>query len=91
MTRPRATLLTGAILVLCSSCEKRDVAPGTQRAPDGGAVASPMSPADSADSLADSTRRPGADSGYIGYDSAFGPLFAVDSTGKMVELPVRRP
>lgn len=91
MTRSRVALLTGAILVLCASCEKREVAPGTQRSPGGDAAANPKSPADSADSLADSLRRSGADSGYIGYDSAFGPLFAVDSTGKMVELPVRRP
>jgi len=27
----------------------------------------------------------------IGHDSAFGPLFAVDSLGRRVELPVRRP
>lgn len=27
----------------------------------------------------------------IGHDSAFGPLFAVDSTGKLVDLPRRNP
>lgn len=34
--------------------------------------------------LADSNR-------IIGHDSAFGPLFAVDSTGKLVDLPRKTP
>ncbi len=27
----------------------------------------------------------------IGHDSAFGPMFSVDSTGKLVALPPRKP
>ncbi len=73
-----------------AACEKREVTPESSQA---------AAPEDSAmpasgdllptDSLKDSTSA--AAPTYIGRDSAFGPLFAVDSTGKMVELPVRRP
>lgn len=88
--RPRVLIATGAVLAVLSGCEKREVAPAAQQGADRSAAASPTS-GSAVDTLADSTRRPPADSAYIGRDSAFGPLFAVDSTGKMVELPVRRP
>lgn len=45
-----------------------------------------------ADSIAASTDSVHSDSNVIiGHDSAFGPLFAVDSTGKLVDLPRRGP
>lgn len=47
--------------------------------------ASPDTTAHTARTAPDSAQR------IIGRDSAFGPLFAVDSLGRPVELPARRP
>lgn len=43
------------------------------------------------DSVRADSVRAQSSSRIIGHDSAFGPLFAVDSLGRKVELPVRRP
>lgn len=78
----RSRVVVAAVVVLTlglMGCEKRTV-------PQSAAVAD-STRLDSArrDSLADSTR-------IIGYDSAFGPIGSIDdSTGKLVEFPVRRP
>jgi hypothetical protein len=44
-----------------------------------------------ADSIRAAAARAKSSPRIIGHDSAFGPLFAVDSLGRKVELPVRRP
>ena len=66
-----------ALLVTLGACGSR--AEGPSKA--GADSASTVSP-DSV--LLDSNR-------IIGYDSAFGPKFAVDSTGKLVDLPRTTP
>jgi hypothetical protein len=69
----------GGFLLLAAACEKRTVPPD---------VAADSVAADSA--ARDSVRRDSTPP-IIGYDSAFGPLFAVDSLGRKVALPPRRP
>lgn len=82
-------LLIAMLGVALAACEKREAPPAASTAADSAA----------ADSVApDSTARPdttgqkSADPKIIGHDSAFGPIGAInDSTGKLEELPVRRP
>jgi hypothetical protein len=77
------------LALVLAACEKRE-------APPQGAAAVDSSAADSSRS-ADSTRRAdsaatAAEGKIIGRDSAFGPIGAIDdSTGKLIELPPRRP
>jgi hypothetical protein len=69
------TLPCGLLLILVA-CGSRTESP----APNG--VDSAVTSAKPDSVRADSNR-------IIGHDSAFGPLFAVDSTGKLVALPRR--
>lgn len=70
------TFLSGTLLVL-GACGSRAESPGSGTT-------------DSVTTMAPDSVR--ADSNrIIGHDSAFGPLFAVDSTGKLVDLPRRTP
>lgn len=85
----RRMAMATAVMLALAACEKREVPPASSTSADSavaGAAAPDSVPADS--TRPDSSR---AEPQYIGRDSAFGPLFAVDSTGKAVELPVRRP
>ncbi len=67
-----------------AACEKREV-------PQAGSAATPPDSvrADTA-ARADSAARP-TQAPIIGRDSAFGPIGAIDDSGKLVPLPVRRP
>jgi hypothetical protein len=69
-------VLRGLLLML-GACGSRAESPG-----DGGADSVTVMNPDSV--LSDSNR-------IIGHDSAFGPLFTVDSTGKLLDLPRRVP
>lgn len=66
------TFLSGLLLVL-GACGSRAESPGAGKA-------------DSASTMTPDSVRPDSNQ-IIGHDSAFGPLFAVDSTGKLVDLP----
>jgi hypothetical protein len=70
------TFLSGLLLML-GACGSRAEGPPAE-----GADSTRTMTPDSV--LSDSNR-------IIGHDSAFGPLFAVDSTGKLVDLPRREP
>jgi hypothetical protein len=92
-----SVLLAFGSLVLMAGCERRNAAPNS--AADSTAVADSTS----ADSIArDSTARDSngvsvsiqtksVRDSIIGYDSAFGPISAIDSTGKLVPLRKKRP
>lgn len=71
-----------------AACEKREVTPESQAAAPEDSAMPASGDSLPTDSLKDSTS---AAPTHIGHDSAFGPLFAVDSTGNLVKLPVRRP
>lgn len=43
------------------------------------------------DSTAKAAKTPAKQTGIVGRDSAFGPTFIVDSTGKMVPIPTKKP
>jgi hypothetical protein len=97
----RVLIVAGVILL--AACERREVPPDQRAADSTVAAVLDSVRIDSArvDSLrADSVRtdsmraaaaRSKSAPRTIGHDSAFGPLFAVDSLGRRVELPVRRP
>jgi len=75
------------LTVALTACEKREVPQPDAAAPanDTAAVAADTSARpDSAAARRDSTR-------IIGRDSAFWPIGAIDDSGKLVPLPVRRP
>lgn len=82
------------LALVLAACEKREALP--QRAAAVDSTAADSSAADSSRG-ADSTRRAdsaatAAEGKIIGRDSAFGPIGAIDdSTGKLIELPPRRP
>jgi hypothetical protein len=82
----RVLLLAGAVLL--AACERRAVPPDQ---PAAGATDSVMLDSAQLDSVRADSVRAADSSRIIGHDSAFGPLFAVDSLGRKVELPVRRP
>lgn len=92
----RVLILAG--LVVLAACERRAVPPDQQAADAADSVALDSAQLDSArtdsmrtDSLRADSLRADSSRRIIGHDSAFGPLFAVDSLGRKVELPVRRP
>lgn len=66
-------ILLGGLLVVLGACGSRAEGPAAE----GGDSVSTMTP--------DSVRLDS--NGVIGHDSAFGPKFMVDSTGKLVDLP----
>jgi hypothetical protein len=66
------TLLVG-LLIMLGACGSRTEGPSSEGV-DSASATNPDSV------LLDSNR-------VLGYDSAFGPKFSVDSTGKLVDLP----
>lgn len=97
----RVLILAG--LVVLAACERRAVPPDQQAATSADSIALDSARLDSVridslrtdslrtDSLRADSVRAARTPRIIGHDSAFGPLFAVDSLGRRVELPVRRP
>lgn len=84
-------IVLGGLLVFATGCEKRSVPPDTAAADSAAVADSAARDSTSRDSTArDSTARDSTPP-IIGRDSAFGPLLAVDSLGRKVDLPSRRP
>jgi hypothetical protein len=73
----RAGSLLGSLLMV-GACGSRAESPPVEGADSTATVLTP-------DSVHSDSNR------IIGHDSAFGPLFSVDSTGKLVDLPRRTP
>ena len=71
-------MLFGGLLICLGACGPRTESPSAEGADSVVATPKPESV------RTDSNR-------IIGHDSAFGPLFSVDSTGKRVDLPRRTP
>jgi hypothetical protein len=77
----------GAV-VMISACEKRSAPPGGTA--DSTATATDSTATDSSMVGAKAPAKSPSDS-IIGYDSAFGPIGTVDSTGKVVPIRPKRP
>jgi hypothetical protein len=87
-------LTLAVVVVALTACERREVPPDQKPADAAdSAVVLDSAALDSVrtDSVRADSAGPDSSSRIIGHDSAFGPLFAVDSLGRKVELPVRRP
>ncbi len=80
-------ILIGLATVALSACEKREVPRPSADAPPADSAAAAVDTAARADTA---TARP-TPAPIIGRDSAFGPIGAIDDSGKLVPLPVRRP
>ncbi len=71
-------MLVGSLLICLGACGSRTESPAVEGADSVTATAMP-------DSVQSDSNQ------IIGHDSAFGPLFSVDSAGNRVDLPRRAP